>query len=120
MKFRIRRTHPEHAKTVWVEVEAESPEAAVMDDFINDTCGAEYVPDVDKPGSRVVFATYEVDGHGHRVARVYRSGITRKGGVRRPGWPPSLEDIARQLGWKRDPTELIESGWMLEEEEGQR
>lgn len=117
MEFRIRRVLPEQAETVWHSVEAATAAEAVMEDFYGDARGVNYYPRPEALGHRIVFAAYEVEGHGELVARVYKSGIVRKGGVTRPGWPPRLEDVARQLGWEKDPAELLAPGWELEEQD---
>lgn len=71
---------------------------------------ARYVLDPDKPATRVLFATLEVEGHGLFTSRIYQSGIGRRGGVKRRA-EMSLADVAKAIGWERDPAELMESGW---------
>lgn len=57
----------------------------------------------------VLFHVVEVNGE-REIVRWFKSGIYRRGGVkRRPD--ATLEDIAKTIGWKRDPKELLEEGW---------
>jgi hypothetical protein len=61
----------------------------------------------------VVFALVEVDGYGQGISRVYLQGITRKGGIQAVS-PPTLQEVAERLGWKRSPDELL-TPWAGEE-----
>lgn len=47
------------------------------------------------------------------VARVFKSGIWRRGGVHLP--EPTIEEIAKMLRWNGEPEELLASGWDEEE-----
>ncbi len=71
----------------------------------------------EKPGNSVAFACIEVEGHGEFVSRIYHSGIVRRGGVKLPGRELTIVDVAKAVGWTKDPAELLTSGWEAEEEE---
>jgi len=112
MSFNCRAVKPE--ETLWQSVDGTSPEAAA----------GEYQEHYDPPfvgwkledGGRIRFTVVEVEGHGEFVTRQFRNGIYRRGGVKR-GPAPTLEEVARKLGWTHAPAELIEAGWKGEETE---
>lgn len=54
----------------------------------------------------IYFALIEIEGHGELVVRTYYSEISRKG--RKPNYEPTILDIAKVIGWERDPNELLE------------
>lgn len=102
----------------WSAVEAPSPEMAANEFHYRDkSFGISYCPDPEKPGSRIYFASVEVDGFGTWVSRVYWSGIVRRGGVRSRGRKLTLADVAKAVRWERDPAELLGEGWDGEESE---
>ena len=71
-------------------------------------------PDASKPGANIHFALVEVEHHGSWVSKIYTSGIMRRGGVKaRPA--VTLVDVAKAVRWERDPSELLEDGWIGEE-----
>lgn len=110
--FRCRFVAPKVSD--WSSVEADSPELAANEFHSRDerSWSIAYVPDESNPGARVHFARIEVDGHGELVSRIFTSGIIRRGGVRSR---PSLTDVAKAVGWERNPNELLEVGWEGEE-----
>lgn len=102
----------------WHTIEADSPEAAVQELHYQDPrpYGIRYVPDLEKPGNCVYFASIEVDGHGPLISRIYTSGITRRGGIK-PARTTSLADVAEAIGWTHPPEGLLDPGWIGEESE---
>lgn len=62
-------------------------------------------------GPYVHFALVEVQGHQSVVARVFETGIFRKGRAS----TMSLAYLANQLGWAYPPEQLLEEGWEGEE-----
>lgn len=116
MTFRARIIKPR--ATEWLNFGVDTPEdaAQALHDRNGRSCSAVYVPDADMPASEVWFALVEVEGHGEFVSRIYRNGIGRRGGVRRKA-PATLADIAREVGWTKDPAELVALGWYGEQEE---
>lgn len=116
--FRCRVTLPKESG--WSEIEADTPEEAANSYHCRDLHalpGATYI-DLDGEGKRrqiVIFARVEVEGHGSWVSRMYKSGIYRKGGVQvRPN--PTLEAIAKAVGYESDPKTLLDP-WDFEEKE---
>lgn len=116
--YRCRFTAPRQSD--WSTVEADSPELAVNEFHSSGTSSSytgdsiTYTPNPDKPGARIHFARVEVEGHDSFVSRVYTSSIVRRGGVRSRS-TVTLADIARAVGWERDPAELVAEGWDGEE-----
>lgn len=107
----------------WLEILASSPEEAANSVHDRETNQARRIPqeisfcqDEAKPGARVYFARVEVEGHGEWISRVYTSGIVRCGGVK-PRNRTRIEDIAKLLKWERPASELLEDGWIGEEQE---
>lgn len=102
----------------WITVEHRSADAAALELLYQDThLGISYKYDPERPGSVVVFALIEVEEHGELIARVYKSSIVRRGGVKPPGQEMTIQRVAAILGWSKDPGELLAPGWDLEEEE---
>lgn len=114
MKFRIRYVAPHRSE--WSDVQADDLSSAVQWHHEGGTAemSARYVPDPDRPVARVLFATLEVEGHGLFTSRIYKSGIGRRGGVKHRA-ELSLADVAKAIGWDRDPAELMGPGWDGEE-----
>lgn len=117
--FRCRAIAP--TECAWDAVEATTPEDAVQtyhDRF--DCFGVKFtICPEDFPGREredVNFMRVEVEGLGSWVSRLFCSGLYRRGGVRpgKPG-PERLADVAKRLGWKGDPLDLIATGWDGEE-----
>ena len=104
--YRCRMTVPR--VTNWTDVTADSPELAANEFHSWSEGTLWYVPDPDRPAARVYFALVEVEGHGVWVSRLYRSGILRVGAARRM---PTLDEIAKQLGWTHPPEGLLSPGW---------
>lgn len=104
----------------WSTVEADSPELAANEFHSWDTStvtgsphSISYTPDPER-ATQVYFARVEVDGYAELVSRIYTSGIARRAGE--PGKrqrPPGreLSDVAKAVGWERDPSELVADGW---------
>lgn len=103
----------------WFDVNADTPELAARDfhyDKLGLIPGVRFKPDATRPGLTITFARIEVDGHGELVSRVWECRLVRKGGVRRPGIPLRIEDVAKVIGWEHDTQELLTPGWDGEEE----
>jgi hypothetical protein len=115
LTFRCRTKIP-HVEADWADIETDSPEQAAMEFHAErDYNSVVYVRETENGGrERVLFALIEIEGHGERVSRVFHRAIWRKGGVR-PTRPVTIEDVARKLGWTKDPQELLAEGWDLEE-----
>ena len=92
MKFRCRRLEP--SPTVWIEVEACTPEQAANDFHFEQAHGFS----IKRDQETVIFASIEVEDHGSWVARMFKSGIYRRGGVPKPWDPDRLPTIAKRLG----------------------
>lgn len=107
-RYRCRFVAP--TSSDWADVEADSPESAANEfHFKRTELGRQpdsvtYIPDADKPGSRIHFARVAVDGHGEMVSRVYTIGIIRRGVAPRR---MSLAEVARIVRWEHDPAELL-------------
>lgn len=100
----------------WAVVSAASPQEAAHS-FHWTHPGA---PDVviQHNGESVHFVLVEVAEQGTWVSRIYRAGITRRGGVaRKQRW--TIQDVAAKLGWKRPAEDLLLAGWELEEDSWQ-
>lgn len=120
MRYKCRTTKPAESK--WYEIEAASPEQAANDYHTRDLhclASASWEMKNDDGGKYyIMFALVEVEGHGEWVSRVYKYGIYRKGGVKRPDYrthEQKLKDLATAIGWEKDPAILIEDGWEGEE-----
>lgn len=115
MLFRCRFLLPKESQ--WFEVEDAGPaQAANTCHFDRDELGIRYTEHLPDGGKQQIsFARIEVEGHGSWVSRVYKLGIWRKGGVPRPGYQVTLEDIARAVEYDADPQTLIAPGWEFEE-----
>lgn len=108
MICRVRYTKP--LPTSYQDVEAPSPEEAANTFHYEEEQGIWWA----EPGKeRCCYAMVEVEGHGTWVARCFRTGIWRSGGVRHPGQPQSLADVEQRLGLKSG--ELSEIVWIGEE-----
>lgn len=84
--------------------------------FEHDSFGICYRPYPEKsPGAIVMFAAVEVEGEGTFIARCFRNMIIRRGGVKPPWRPFTLQEISKIIGWTRAPEELLEEGWIGEE-----
>lgn len=93
----------------WFEISAGTPAEAAQDYFYdNDESGIVFWHNIPQGREQIRFAVIEVENYGKFVCRVYRSGIWRTIMKQKP---ERLREIADKLGWKRDPHELIESGW---------
>lgn len=114
--FHCRTVKPKVSR--WYEVRAETPGEAA-NDFHSDnlevlTNLSWEMPTANGGKYFVMFATIEVEGHGEVVSRVYKHGIFRKGGVKRPDYrtpDQKLKEMADALGWTHDPAELVAPGW---------
>lgn len=62
----------------------------------------------------ILFHVVEANGE-RRVVRWYDARIYRRGGVRVRD--TTIEEVAKMLGWKHDPQELLTPGWEGKEEE---
>lgn len=117
MKFRVRFLKPNLYE--WQEVEAETSGQAAHNFHYNHPrhLGFSYVEAPTKTTRHTIyFALVEVEGHGEFVSRVYHYGLWRKGGVEDPRrGSKELLRIASELGWGRDPQELLAEGWEEEE-----
>lgn len=114
--FRCRRL----GATEWIEVAATSLANAVQAVEVEPHAYLTVWPDENPDGTgryAIEFARVEVEGHGEFVVRTFHSGIYRKGGVGLPRAPLAerLAAVAAQLGWRKDPAELIAAGWEGEE-----
>jgi len=98
--------------TDWVEIEAESEGHAANEyhyrAFVDQATLKWRLDD----GTFIYFALIEVEGGEKFIARRFARGITRAGRKS----VITLEDIAKQLGWSKDPQELIQPGWEGEED----
>ena len=113
--YRCRTTKP--STSDWHEIEEGSPEDAAQE--FHSRCSPPHplirgIPNVHykhypTPDSRIdhYFVCVEVEGHGEVVSKMLFSCIWRKGGVNRH--PTTIQDVARQLGWTRNPQELLEA-----------
>lgn len=117
-RYRCRSLRPKVSS--WSDLEADSPEDAAQEHlgrwFRMDAL--RYTPDLENPGSHIYFSLVEVEGHGEMVARLYTSGIVRAGGVKPrqvQTREQALADIAKQIGWEKDPALLLDAGWDGEE-----
>ena len=102
--------------SAWSTLEADSPELAANECHCRDerSHAITYTPDASKPGANIHFALVEVEHHGSWVSKIYTSGIMRRGRVKaRPA--VTLVDVAKAVRWERDPSELLEDGWIGEE-----
>lgn len=98
-------------------IEADSWEAAALEFHNQNPCeGYKHVIYKDEGRSReeVHFALVEVEGHEPIVTRIFSTGIWRKGNPKL-STNPTLEEIAKKLGWTHDPQELLGDDWDLEE-----
>lgn len=97
-------------------MDASSPEEAAAEYWTrawpNDAKGLVY--ERGGPGDKIAFARVEVEGHGDMVARVFWTGLVRRGGVRRDR-PLTLAEIATALRWTGEVNELVADGWECEE-----
>lgn len=113
--YRCRTLVPEVSE--WKSVLANSPPEAAGDFFYDNADSLKKIGHViEKGGDRrevVHFALVEVEGDKTYVARIFSSGIWRRGGVRMPR--PTLKEIAEKLKWGGPAEELIEPGWAFEE-----
>ncbi len=112
MTYRCRTILP--TVSAWTEQGGASPEDAAAEFWAKTWrhgAGAEFKR---APGDVVAFARVEVEGHGSVVARVFWTGLVRKGGVPRRR-PTTLADVAAAIGWEGDPAELLADGWECEE-----
>jgi len=107
------------SKSEWTTLEAESVAAAIQkdhDDFGRESRSLTFYPNPELRGNRVFFALYEIENGDQYVSRIYKQGIVRKGGVRRPGDTFTLQQVAEKLGWEKPLEELLGAGWEGEEE----
>lgn len=112
--FRVRLVRPN--QSLWREVEADTfADAANQFHYdLPETESIIYRWEREGGTEFVGFALVEVEGHGELVSRWFRTGIFRKGGVRR--LPPiTLKDIADRLGYTHPPETLLDDGWEGEE-----
>lgn len=120
MKFRLRSLVPR--KSDEHEVEAENAVEAVQsyhDQVLGREGSLRYFQSADNHVLfDVDFALIEVVGEPEPyISRIFHSGLYRRGGVRRHVSPElRLREIAQKLGWKKDPAELLASGWDGEED----
>lgn len=110
--YRCRIVKPERQSTTWCDVQAYSPEEAANEYHYQfpriGMPGAVYVLDPDFAPA-IHFALVEVEGHGCFVSKVYTSGIARRGGVKpRKRVGPTIAQIAKAIGWEKDPNELLD------------
>ncbi len=112
--FRCRMMKPTMSE--WETVEAASSGEAANDFHERNTDEGlrlksfKLCPDPNKPAAHVHLALIEVEGIETLISRVFTSCIGRKGGVH--GGGPTLEQVAKELGWTGDPQELFsEDGW---------
>jgi hypothetical protein len=122
MKFLCRTVKPRLGR--WHEIEAETAEDAAQTYHVE---GAELCPPPSgyvhqAPGSenragRVTeFLLVEVQDHGEVISRAFLEGMRRRGGITPKGhkeW--SIEEIAAELGWDKEPELLLATGWEGEE-----
>lgn len=101
--------------TGWHSISSTSPEEAANDYHSNECRGGFTGLMFDHNGTHIYFAKIEVEGHGEWVSRVYSYGIWRKGGVRQSFNEPTLQSIAKDLGYEHDPQTLLEEDWECEE-----
>ena len=110
MIYRCRFLKPKLSE--WFEVEADSPGAAIQTLHSVKECGISYRHDLgDGSAEYITFALMEVDGQ-ELVSRMYHQGIRRQG---RRNYP-TLQQLAQQLGFERDPASLL-SEWEEEQTE---
>jgi hypothetical protein len=111
-EYAVRSLKPQLGE--WTKVMATSPEDAAQSyhfDGVGYTASSvksftfwnEY-----EPGrvEQVCFAEIEIEGHGSLISKVYVNGVFRRGGVK-AGGPTTLKKIAAELGWTKDPEELL-------------
>ena len=117
MIFKCRFIKPNQSD--WHNVSAESFEEAAQDfhglyvpSYYKDRTSLVYVDrKPDNLRECIYFALIEIENHGQLIIRTYYTGIFRKG-KERPD--PTIESIAKGLGWTADPAELLEY-WTGEE-----
>jgi hypothetical protein len=112
MIYRCRFRVP--VETDWSDVDAASPEDAAQDFHYHRYSDARGLY-ATRGIWTVHFALVEVDGYGELVSRVMKTGIYRKGGVKRDRPPQTIDEIARRLGWAHPVDQLFDSGWDGEE-----
>ena len=122
-EYTARAIGPKKTERLTRQVLANSPEEAAQNFHFSDAPhGDDYAIKYSElltggGHQRVHFAKIEVVGHGEFITRVYHQGIYRKGGVRPPGQSGlTLEEVARALGWKDAPEELL-TDWEGQDEE---
>jgi len=93
MIYRCRCVKPNISE--WYEVEANTPEDAANDFMFENYYGIHMK--TDRPGELCYYAVIEVENHGEFIARRFRIGIRRRGGVPSPASRRTLDDIAKIL-----------------------
>jgi hypothetical protein len=117
-KYHCRIVLPEPSE--WYEVEGSSPGDAIQNFHLErvprfyenkkgQPGGVRYIRRTEDKREDIYFARIEVEIEEYNdvfTSKIYSSGIWRKG-VK--FWPdPTIEKIAKAIGWKRDPKELLE------------
>lgn len=100
-----------HGDNLFVTMSDESMMDAIQDyhaKYESSSTGMR-VPVKEGGHEEVYWLNVEVEGHGMFISRIYRRKIYRAGGVKSPyKKPKTIEDVARELDWKHNPSELLE------------
>ena len=113
-------------ETAIKDIEANSPEEAANEfhfKYLNVIENAKYIKrGMNSLGGEtreaICFCQVGVIGHGSWVSKVYNGGIWRRGGVKGCSIP-TIEEIAKLVGYEDDPNTLLDV-WPLEETEWKR
>lgn len=108
-QFMIREVGVEHWNTVFGEDLVD----AIQSHHMKNPVGLRWFDE--ENSQTVVFTKFDVLDHGQFLSRVFRTGIGRKGGVKRR---LSLAEIARRLNVSVD--DLSDEGWEGESQDWER
>lgn len=120
-EFRCRAVRPKESS--WTVIKAATPaEAAQTFHDVHEWTidQAVFREEINGKRFQVKFVAVEVDDHGVFYSRMFHHGLWRRGGVRVGGQKSRMErlkELAAQLDWKREPSDLLAPGWEGEDPE---